>query len=302
MPSVYNPPSGIIATANSKIIPDNYTHLLATQWFPPYRTQRIYQVLEKDPSKKFTPADMLALQTDVTSDYDRFFADRFAYAIDHSAKASSRAKEAAGIMRGFDGRMLAESVAPTIEVNARAALWQLLLEPKLGRDWEHYTWSEKAVALENIVEKQPPRWLPPAYSNYNDLLTAAVEAALQDAPSDLKSWRYGKAFPLEISHAVLGAVPGLGHWAGPGRQPQSGGAYTVKQVSRSLGPSERMTVDFAHLDASTFNIVLGESGQVFSPYYLDHWPAWYGNMTFSLAYSDRAVLSTKAHELRLVPK
>src|SRR5215469_1863828 len=302
MPSVYNPPSGVIATANSRITREGYPYLLATQWYPPYRTERIYQVLEAEPGKKFSPADMLALQTDITSEYDRFFAERFVYAIDHSAKASARTKEAADIMRGFDGRMLAESVAPTIEVNARTALWRLLLEPKLGAEWEHYQWSEKAVALENIVRNQPNRWLPPGTSNFNDLLTAAVEAALKDAPSDLKSWGYGTAFPLEINHTVLAAVPGLHHWAGPGRVPQSGGSYTVKQVGRTFGPSERMTVDFSNLDASTFNIVIGESGQVFSPYYMDHWPAWYGNTTFTLAYSDAAVAGGKVHELRLEPK
>jgi penicillin amidase len=63
-----------------------------------------------------------------------------------------------------------------------------------------------------------------------------------------------------------------------------------------------MTVDFSNLDASTFNIVIGESGQVFSPYYMDHWPAWYGNTTFTLAYSDTAVAGGKVHELRLEPK
>ena len=301
MPSVYNPPSGIIATANSKITPEGYPYLLATQWFPPYRTERIYHVLEQ-PDKKFSAADMLALETDITSEYDRFFAERFVYAVDHSAKAGARAKEAADIMRGFDGRMLAESVAPTIEVNARTALWQLLLEPKLGAEWEHYQWSEKAVALENIVRDQPDRWLAPGYSNFNDLLTAAVETAIKDAPGDLKSWRYGTAFPLEINHPVLAAIPGLRYWAGPGRQPQSGGSYTVKQVGRTFGPSERMTVDFSNFDASTFNIVIGESGQVFSPYYMDQWPAWYGNTTFTLAYSDAEVAGAKVHDLRLEPK
>jgi penicillin amidase len=300
MPSVYNPPSGIIATANSKITPEGYPHLLATQWYPPYRTERIYHILES--GKKFTPADMLALQTDITSEYDRFFADHFVYAVDHSSKADARAKQAADIMRGFDGRMTPESAAATIEVKAGTALWQLLLEPKLGAEWEHYQWSEKAVALENILRNEPDRWLPPGYGNFNDLLTAAVEAAVKDAPSDLKSWEYGKAFPLEISHTVLAAVPGLSHWAGPGRQPQSGGSYTVKQVGRTFGPSERMTVDFSNLDGSTFNIVIGESGQVFSPYYMDHWPAWYGNTTFTLAYSDAAVQGAKAHELALEPK
>jgi penicillin amidase len=62
-----------------------------------------------------------------------------------------------------------------------------------------------------------------------------------------------------------------------------------------------MTVDFANLDASTFNIVIGESGQIFSPYYMDQWPAWYGNTTFTLAYSDRAVQAAKTHELTLEP-
>ncbi len=62
-----------------------------------------------------------------------------------------------------------------------------------------------------------------------------------------------------------------------------------------------MTVDFSDLDASTFNIVIGESGQLFSPYYMDHWNAWYNNTTFKLAYSDSAVQSSKSHELKLLP-
>jgi penicillin amidase len=90
--------------------------------------------------------------------------------------------------------------------------------------------------------------------------------------------------------------------AGPGMQPQSGGGYTVKQVGRGFGPSERMTVDFSNLDASTFNIVLGESGQPFSPHYMDHWDAWYNNKTFPLAFTDAGVQAAKAHELRLEPK
>jgi penicillin G amidase len=303
MPSVYNPPSGIIATANAKITPDGYPYVLATQWFPPYRTERIYKLLKS--GKKFSPADMLAIQTDITSEYDRFFANKFVYAIDHSSKATSRTREAADVMRGWDGRMLAESAAPTIEVRTRRYLWEMLLDPKLGNDADNYEWSETAVALENIVDKQPDRWLPPGYANFNDLLAAAVEKAVQDAPHDLKSWKYGEAYPVVINHPIFSGIPILhGHMsiAGPGSHPQSGGGYTVKQVGRGFGPSERMTVDFSNLDGSTFNIVLGESGQPFSPYYMDQWDAWYTNKTFTLAYSDGAVTNAKAHELRLEPQ
>lgn len=303
LPSLYNPPSGIIATANSKITPAGYPYQLATQWFPPYRTERIYKVLKSD--KKFSPADMLALQTDITSEYDRFFADKMVYAIDHSSKSTDRTRKAADMMRGWDGRMLADFVAPTIEVRARRYLWEMLLDPKLGNDADNYEWSEAAVALENIVASQPARWLPPGYDNFNDVLTAAVEKALKDAPADLKTWKYGETYPVVISHPVFSGLPilhGQMSVAGPGLQPQSGGGYTVKQVGRSFGPSERMTVDFSNLDASTFNIVLGESGQPFSPHYMDHWDAWYNGKTFALAFSDPAVQSAKKHELKLEPK
>ena len=300
LPSVYDPPSGVIATANSRITPDGYPYLLATQWFSPYRVERIYHVLESD--KKFAPGDMLALQTDVTSEYDRFFANHFVYAIDHSSKATDRTRKAADVMRGFDGRMVADSAAPTITVKSRLALWKLLLEPKLGENWEDYVWSEQAVAIETIVQTQPVRWLPPGCANFDDLLTQAVELAIADAPVDLQSWKYGQEYPVEINHPLFGAIPVLRNWSGPGRHPQAGGSYTVKQVGRRFGPSERMTVDFSNLDGSTFNIVIGESGQIFSPYYMDHWDAWYGNKTFTLAYSNAAVQGARTHELILMPE
>jgi penicillin amidase len=300
LPSLYNPPSGIIATANSRITPNGYPYQLATQWYPPYRVERIYKLLKS--GKKFAPADMLALQTDITSEYDRFIADKLVYAIDHSSKATDRTRKAADIMRGWDGRVLADSVAPTIETRTRRVLWEMLLDPKLGDDADNYGWSESAVVLETILQNQPERWLPPGYTNFNDMLTDAVSKALKDAPADLATWKYGEVYPLVIDHPIFSAIPGLRGISGPGRHPQSGGSYTVKQVGRSFGPSERMTVDFSNLDASTFNIVIGESGQIFSPHYMDQFDAWYNNKTFTLAFSDPAVQSTTKHELRLEPE
>jgi len=298
LPSLYDPPSGIVATANARITPDGYPYLLSTQWFPPYRTERIYKVLES--GRKFSPEDMLALQTDITSDYDRFFAEQFVQAIDHSAKASERVKKAANIMRGFDGRMLAGSAAPAIEVNARRALWKKLLLPRLGPLWMDYTWSESSVALENIVRAQPQRWLPSDFANFNELLTAAVEDALVNAPRDLSTWKYGEQYPVEINHPLFGAIPILKSMTGPGVRPQSGGGYTVKQVGRRFGPSERMTVDFSSLDNSHFNIVVGESGQPFSPYFMDQWDAWYNDTTFTMPFSEAAVKKAGGHVLKLL--
>ena len=130
LPSLYNPPSGIIATANGRITPDDYPYSISTGWEAPWRTARIYRVLES--GKKFSAADMLALQTDIYSEYDRFFAEQFVYAVDHAKKASARARQAAEILRAWDGRMTQDSSAPPITYRARRELTRLLLEPKLG--------------------------------------------------------------------------------------------------------------------------------------------------------------------------
>ena len=111
-PGSYNPPSGIIATANGRITPDEYPYSISTGWEAPWRTARIYRVLES--GKKFSAADMLALQMDIYSEADRYFAERFVYGVDHASTASARTKQAAELMRGWDGRMTADSAAPPL--------------------------------------------------------------------------------------------------------------------------------------------------------------------------------------------
>jgi penicillin amidase len=313
LPSVYNPPSGIIGTANARIAPDGYPYSISMEWEAPWRAARIYKVLES--GKKFSAADMLALQTDTYSEFDRFCAERFVYAVDHASSASPRTKQAADILRAWDGRMMADSPAPTLAYRARRELTRLLLEPKLGGapadpkqaestlNWKSYHWAMQSVWLENVLSHQPKRWLPESYASYEELLSAAVEAAVTgtDAPRDLSAWKWGTFNAVEIEHPILGRIPVLRRWAGPGEQPQSGSGYTLKAVTPTHGPSERMTVDLSDLDRSTLNLVTGEAGNLLSPYYMDQWKAWYGGVTFPLPFSAQAVEKAGVHQLLLLP-
>ena len=313
-PSVYNPPSGIIGTANGRITPDKYPYSISMEWEAPWRAARIYHVLES--GRQFSPADMLALQNDIHSEADLFAAERLVYAVDHAAKPSARAKQAADLLRNWDGKMAASAAAPTITEISVRELQRLLLEPKLGAagvnqeaqetalSWRTYAWEMRSVWLENILLHRPKRWLPAQYANYEELLTAAVEAAVNrpDAPKDLASWRWGSFNAVEIEHPILGKIPLLRRWAEPGTQEQSGSAYTVKAVSRHHGPSERFTANLADLDQSTLNIVTGQAGNFLSPYYMDQWQAWYEGTTFPLAFSPTAVKAAKTHELVLEPE
>jgi penicillin amidase len=299
MPSVYNPPSGIIATANGRVTPDGYKYEITKEWESPYRTERIYRVLRQN--RKFNSADMLALQTDVQSAMDRFVAERMVYAVDQTPAASARARQAAEILRHFDGTLSMDSCGAAIEQKARRWLMQTLLKNKLGEDAELYRWYMKTVWLENMVAFQPARWLPAQYPSWNALLEAAVEAAVSDpqAPKELVAWKYGDYAKVQISHPIFGRIPWLKRRASTPQLPQSGNGITVKQVGETFAPSERFTADLAELDRSTLNIVNGESGNLFSPYFDDQFEAWYRGTTFGLAFKQETVEKTVVHRLRL---
>src|SRR5271166_1407778 len=313
LPNVYNPPSGVIATANGRITPDGYPYSISVEWEAPWRTARIYHVLES--GRKFAPSDMLALENDVQSENDLFAAERFVYAVDHATKPSPRAKQAADLMCNWDGRMLASAAAPTIAVRSAEQLTRLLLEPRLGSapedpkqqketlSWKSYAWEMRTVWLQNVMLHQPKRWLPEKYPNYEELLTAAVEAAVNkpDAPKDLSLWHWGAVNAVEIEHPILSKIPLLQRWAAPGVKEQSGSGYTVKAVTRHHGPSERFTANLADLDQSTLNTVTGQGGNFLSPFYMDQWNAWYEGSTFPLPFTTQAVESSGVHRLTLHP-
>jgi acyl-homoserine lactone acylase PvdQ len=64
----------------------------------------------------------------------------------------------------------------------------------------------------------------------------------------------------------------------------SGGATTVKQLNRRLGPSERMDVSLGDWDASLLNLPIGESGHIASWHYRDEWDAYYSGLSFPMQF------------------
>jgi penicillin G amidase len=335
LPQSFDPPNGILATANSRVTPDNYPYPITLDWEAPYRNERIWKVLtDKAASTKdhLTPADMLALQTDIYSDVDHVIAQRLAYAIDHTTAPifthDPRLHQAADLLREWNGNVDADAAAPAIVDAARAALWPILLNPKLkpapvsssdskagsksvsraDAAAKLYAWGEKPYAEEWLIMHTPARWLSPQFSNWDDLLTAAVADGLHgaNAPFDLNRWRYGKVSPVDIEHPIFSQSPILqlliGRATGTGVLPQSGDHTTIKQVGRSFGPSERFTADLSNLDHSTLNIVLGQSGNPTSPWFMNQWPIWYHGTTLPMPYTNSAVDPTITHTLTLAPK
>jgi penicillin amidase len=89
---------------------------------------------------------------------------------------------------------------------------------------------------------------------------------------------------------------------GTGPQAQSGDQTTVKQVGRAFGPSDRFTADLSDPDHATLNLVLGQSGNPASPWYMDQFQDWLHGRTYSLPFTPAATQPAVAHTLTLNPR
>ena len=216
LPQVADPPAGILATANARITPDGYPFPITNDWSDPYRNERIWKLLTG--RQGLRPADMLAIQGDIYSDTDRVIAQHLAYAIDHATLgADARSASARPLTSSAAGMAASRSDSPAASIvdAARAALWPLLLTPKLAPEaasapgsspprshqpWQLYTWGERAFAEEQLIVHTPARWLPPTYATWDDLLAAAVEQGSRRLPRTL---------PTSSPGATAGSIPSL---------------------------------------------------------------------------------------------
>jgi penicillin G amidase len=163
MPNAFDPPSGFLATANSRVTTDKSPYPLTLEWIDPYRIERIYKSLQG--RDQLTPAKICwPSRPTSTAKWIRRLGHRFAYAIDHTPEAwTTRLRKAADLMRSWDGRLTTDSAAASIVTQTRAALWPLILEPKLGKRRRRLPLGESNFAEEEIVMHAKPEWLPPGY-------------------------------------------------------------------------------------------------------------------------------------------
>src|SRR5215472_13644104 len=173
LPSVQDPQSGIIATANARVTLDDYPYAIANDWVDPYRVERIYRLLGSHPT--WTPHQMFGVELDQHSEFDLVLAHRLAYAIDHSSSAargsdSTRLRKAADLLRTWRGEMSADSPAAAIVAATHIDLWPALLVPQIlahdggshtdaVRFARLYSWHEDNTALEDLLGHMPKRWL-----------------------------------------------------------------------------------------------------------------------------------------------
>ena len=273
LPASFNPAAGRIVTANQNPFPENYDYAVNGIFAADYRANQIRNLLAA--REKWKPEQMMDVEKDVYSGFERFIARQVVAAFDRQRPAGAQIAGAVAVLRSWNGQMEIPLAAPML---ARL-VWQHVREafalrasPARG---QIYNFEIAPSVIRNLLESGARDWFP----DKDGMLLNALQQALQEGVrlegSKVDRWNYGEFNQLTIAQPVDGKLPVVGRWFDIGPVPMSGGPETVKQIRGDVGPSMHFVADLSNWDNSQSNITLGQSGNILSGHYSDQWDTYY---------------------------
>jgi penicillin amidase len=312
LPHSYNPAAGFIASANHKMIPENYRYPVGFQWAPPDRFGRIVEVLggAAKSQRKLSVSDMEDLQNDVVSLPARELQSLLKQA---ASKAGGTAAASLKLLLDWQCDFPESSTAATLY-----EFWVAELEDAV---------SAKVIPLEaaKVAGKlSVPRILKelsnPRASVFGanpeaardalllDTLRASEEKLTAKLGPDSKNWAWGKLHHAVFIHPVSGVVPGAkalldrGPISRPGENTTVDATYFGGPSFDELGgASYREIFDLSDWDNGVGVNVPGQSGQPGSPHYDDLLPLWANGQYFPLRFRKESVDRETTNLLELKP-
>jgi penicillin G amidase len=299
LPSAFNPPGGIIATANQNPFPADYKYPVNGNFAPPDRVRQIRNRLQSRTG--WRAQDMLSIQKDVYSAFLHFVAQQTVAAYDKRNQRNPSLDSAIALLRNWNGQMETRLAAPFLATLIYQHVRTSMVEAASPGKSPLYDLPIASAVVETLLRVRPAGW----FRDYDALLLRALVDAVDEGTRmqghDVKRWQYGAFSRIFITHPVIHQVttspllrwiPGVADHFDIGPLPMSGSPTTVKQFTPKLAPSMRMNADLSDWDRSLLNLQIGQSGQIFSSHYRDQWQAYYDGRSFPMQYHKVEVKST----------
>ena len=305
LPHSFDPPSGMIITANQRVVGQSYPHFLSHLWAQPYRARRIFELLSAKP--KLTTDDFRRIQGDVYSISLATFARAAAKALKPGSQpgADERLARLIPDLENWDGLLVPDSRVAPIVSQMRTAFKQRILNAALGPDLSKtYGWPGSDTLIDRIIAEQPREWLPKDNPTYADLYKAAYEDArqtLMKSPGpDESQWTWGNIYKVRFPHP-LSAAPMVGAMFTIPAFPQSGIPGSGATVNVGPSVSMRLIADTRDWDKTQNGIPLGQSGIPNSPHWKDQLDDWRNVTPKALPFSKAAVEAATKDTLVMTP-
>ncbi|TDL33160.1 penicillin acylase family protein [Jeotgalibacillus sp. S-D1] len=284
LPSVVNPESGFIATANNEVAGGDYPYHITNFWAQPYRYMRIEEVLAQNDA--VTPEDMMALQMDQKNLYaQEFLADMIA-AVEAGDGGEEFADELT-ILKEWNQIDDKNEPAPLLFHLWMKELPAVLFNKQIPADVRELFGGQNHITdqiLRASFKGEEGAWVR-EYGGTGKWLTdslARVHKRLEeDFGEKSEEWQWGDYHQVYFEHPLAGASPVLS-WLFNREDPVpiGGSQITVQAAAYGRdgiadhGAAWRFVADLSDL-AKAYHIVgPGQSGHVKSDWYHDQIDDW----------------------------
>lgn len=292
-PRVHNPASGIIVTANHKVVPSTYAHHLTYDWFLPYRAQRVEQLLQA--RGRHDVSTFKAIQADVTSLAAR---DMLALLQD-VGPLTEAGRDGLARLKAWDFQLKPDAPEPLIYHAWMRELKRRIFADDLGDLADEYVeqaeltstllhvLSGRAQARDWCDDRSTEQRFETCGTLASEALDTAVMQLTQASGRDVAGLRWGDAHRAVAEHRPMSNVSGLRRLFEL-RAAYPGDTHTINVGSlshRTEAPfSTRHTAtlraiyDLGALESSSvFILSSGQTGNPFSDDYASMLPLWSDN-------------------------
>lgn len=287
LPHLFDPPDGIIVSANTKPVGDEYPHPLGHNFEPPFRYDRIRSLLEAGgPGRRLGLHDMARIQRDQRSGWAERIVKALYRPVLESRPFSDPDTEAARrLLLAWDFEAQANQAAPAVFYTAMDIFMHEALCSLLGEELTHgylEILNLAALPFENLVASEDAALLLGV--DRERLVVRSLEEAarsLRKRQGDPERWRWGALHQLWHRHR-LHVVPALRPLFSVGPFETGGDGFSVNNAhfhhahpfEMIVGPGLRHLHDLSDWSASLFITNTGNSGVVTSAGYRSYAARW----------------------------
>lgn len=284
LPKVVNPDKRYIATANNKVVGDDYPYHISNVWAQPYRFERITEVLEA--SDELTLGDMKDLQMDITNLQAREFVPTFADILS-DVDLTDNERKALDNLVDWDFKDDKESAEPLVFHHMMDNIDALIYQDDIPENMmdlftakghttdqlirksyngEESIWIEEVGGLEEVIHQS---------------LTKTLTMLTDDYGKDMDKWAWGDYHKVQFHHPLSSVNPILAFILDDKPIPVGGSAVTPFAAAYSSdtgevnhGASWRFIIDTEDMMSSYHIVGPGQFGHFKSKWYHDQMDDW----------------------------
>ena len=284
-PRIIDPPGGRLWTANARVVDGSMLAALGDgNYDVGARAREIRDRLRE--REQFTARDMLDIQLDARSTFLSRWRDLILRHLDQDniAGDAARGRFREIVEKDWTGEASPDSAAYRLTRMFRDQVMERVTAFVLADCYEadpsfDYTWIRRREgAIWKLVTARPTHLLNPRYGSWGDLLTASIDAIIQEAmensSGDLARKKWSDYNVIAFRHPLSGSLPFVSRWLDMPEAKFPGDAFTPRVHWNIAGASERMVVSPGNEREGIMHMPTGQSGHPLSQFYGNSHDAW----------------------------